>query len=180
MNVRKALPVLLVIAVALLASPVLRADSVSIVFDQPTQSVVQGTLEVTFSATVTNLTAATVFLNGDEYSVSPAICLSSFLCLNDSAFLSNPNLISLSGNQIIDSVDLFTVTLPSDLATGTYAGSFSFTGGADSSALDNLGGSNFYIDVTSPVATPEPGTLAMLLLGFSLAGALSLLKLRSA
>ena len=39
---------------------------------------------------------------------------------------------------------------------------------------------SFNVDVISSTTVPEPGTLSMLFLGLTLAGAFSLLKLRSA
>jgi hypothetical protein len=201
MNVRKTLLGLLALLLISLAAPALRADpcdpsldptnpyacSINVSYSQADQSVVQGTTQVAFSATVTNTTGALLNLNSDTSNINPPITPTistdpncpGLVLVCDYAFLSNLQLYSLSGGQSVGPVELFYVNLPSNLAVGTYSGFFSFLGGP-TNEFDNLGTGDFSITVTNLVTTPEPGILPMLLVGIALAGAYSLLKLRFA
>jgi len=100
-----------------------------------------------------------------------------FLWIDSDAFsLQGPLIIDDSGvflnfNQFFfpDEDDfgvIFTITLPSDIATGTYLGTFTLFGGFGPDEFNQLGSQNFSIAtvnntiVTNPI--PEPSSLFLL------------------
>ena len=103
----------------------------------------------TVSAPVSN--TADVFLNGDSTTVDFP------LTLDDNSFFTNAPL-SLSPGQSFTG-EFFTVTAPVIAVPGvTYNGYFEIDGGADGNAGDPLA----FVTFTA-TATPEPGTLILLL-----------------
>jgi hypothetical protein len=112
---------------------------------------------VTFMATGLNTAAVTENLNGDSFSVpSP-------LTLDDSDYF-NDWPLSLNASQSFGPADLFTVNVPLGTGGGSYAGTFDITGGPGVSDLNVLGSAAFTV-----VVTPEPGTVALMSIGFALA-----------
>jgi hypothetical protein len=139
-----------------------KADTITIAFDQPSQTASAGaTLE--FFGTITNDTNSTIFLNSDDFNLQGL----SFT-VNDQFFNTVP--VSLAAGASSGEIELFDVTLSDPLqdAPGTYSGTYGFFGGASADAQDNLTSQSF--SVTSAAATspvPEPSTVYLLLSGLS-------------
>jgi len=145
----------------LISAAAVRGDSLDVTLTQASQTVAQGTLVVTFGATISNPSSTdTVFLNADS-----SITSSTLVSVDDTPFLINAPL-SLNPGQSSGPFALFNVDLPGNLAAGTYTGVFSILGGLDGVTFDTLSNSSFSVTVSS--TTPEPGT--MLLLAFGLVG----------
>ena len=126
------------------------ADTLNLTLTSPVQTgTPNGTLtfDATVSAPLTN--SGTLYLNGDNFNVSLLGAT-----IDDSGFLFNFPLSMNSADSFTGT--LFTVSLPSVIAPGTYNGFFEILGGSDPGAQDTLATVNFQI--TTPVATPEPGT----------------------
>jgi hypothetical protein len=151
----RALPFTMVALAILILASVAHADSVGITLIQISQTGAAGST-VTFDATLTNLTGNTVFLNGDSSATS-----SLFLTVDDTPFLTNAPLW-LAPSASSGPFALFNVLIDPNMPVGTYDfNSFSILGGVDGNAFDTLGTANFSV-VT---ATPEPGTLVLILCG---------------
>jgi len=142
-----------------------RADtpSLDVVLSSPSQTVAQGTTVVVFSASISNPTGDTVFLNSASATTNSLdVSVDTFPFFNNTP-------PSLDSGAAAGPLELFDVDLAIGLLPGTYTGIFSTQGGADGGANDDLSDVNFSITVTGPVNnTPEPGLLA--LLGSGLAG----------
>lgn len=153
---------ILVLAGSLLVTgSVVRADTLDVSLTQATLSVVQGTTLVAFDATVSNSlsSSGTIFLNGDSWTTS-----SSLVSVDDAPFFANSP-FSLDPGTSGGTFEIFDVLLDPSLGPGVYTGTFSILGGPDSSASNDVGDLNFTVDVTAPVATPEPTALLMLVTG---------------
>lgn len=135
----------------LLAVTAAKADPLTITLAQPFQSGVSGdTLD--FTATITNNTDVTEYLNGDGFSIA------SPLVLDDSPYASYP--LTLGAGDSYTGL-LFTVTIPPSTPQVLYEGNFEITGGYDNSnEQDVLGSANFNVEVT-----PEPSSLSLLCVG---------------
>jgi hypothetical protein len=138
------------------------ADTLNLVLSNPIQTGIPGTT-LTFDATASapSSNSETIFLNGDNFNGTLGGAV-----LDDSDFLNFP--FSLDPGDSSEG-SLFTVTLPSTLAPGTYTGFFEILGGSDPGAQDTIATVNFEID--APAATPEPGTLLLLATGLTLLAA---------
>jgi hypothetical protein len=153
----------------------LRADSLDITLTQASQTVVQGTTVVSFDATVFNPSSSseTLYLNGDSWTTNSPLVI-----VDDSPFNANAP-IDLAPGDSSGQFQIFNVDLSPSAAPDLYTGVFSILGGADGgagTAFDDLADASFSLQVTNPVAAPEPGIL--LLLGSGLAG-LALLRRRT-
>lgn len=146
------------IACFLLAGAAAKADPLTITLDAAYQS--GGASVFGFDATVTNTSADTVYLNGDNFSVD------SPLSVDDSPYLNDYPLTLGAGDSF--SGLLFNVDVPFGTPPGLYTGYFDITGGSDGNAGDTVGEAVFDVNVT-----PEPSS--WLLLGSGLA-ALALAK----
>lgn len=84
---------------------------------------------------------------------------------------------SIDANSTLTGVDLFTVTIPTGTAPGSYGmNPYDLLGGIDPTCTlgfcdVQLGAVEFGVNVQAPVTTPEPGTLLLLASGL-LAGLL--------
>jgi hypothetical protein len=165
MNIKKSaflfsITLLAALALAIPAS----ADTLNLVLSNPVQTAIpSATLTFDASASAPFSNGGTMFLNGDNFNLSLNGAL-----IDDSAFLLNFPLSLDPGVGVAGS--LFTVTLPSNIAPGTYTGFFSILGGSDSDAQDTIATVNFEID--APAAVPEPGTWLLLATGLLLLAAL--------
>jgi PEP-CTERM motif-containing protein len=111
----------------------------------------------TFTATGLNTAAVTENLNGDSFTPAPPTTL------NDSDFVNNWPLF-LNAGASFGPADLFVIDVPTGTAQGSYSGVYDILGGPLVSDLNVLGTVNFTVNVI-----PEPGTFALLGIGFALA-----------
>jgi hypothetical protein len=150
---------LFVLAATSLLSSRTFADTIDLSLNAPAQPGTAGST-ISFVATVLapGTNGGTVFLNGDSFNVS------SPLILDDSGFFNDFPLSLDPGDSF--SGTLFSIALPSNLASGLYTGSFEILGGADSDALDTLGSVDFQVNVAPTASTvPEPESLMLLAAG---------------
>ena len=114
------------------------------------------------SGTFSNTSGTLEYLNADSYTI--AIPGNS---VDDSPYLLNGVETLPSGESFTE--ELFTLSLPSGLAPGSYGAFFSILGGTDPGALNTLATAGFTVNVGSATSvTPEPAT--WLLLGTGVLG----------
>jgi len=131
-----------------------RADSIDITLMETSQSGLPGTT-VTFDATITNLTGATIFLNSSGNATSTP-----FLTVDGNPFLTNAPL-SLAPGASSGPLALFSVIIAPGITPGVYdSNKFYIVGGTTSGASDMVGSAEFNVAVA-----PEPGTLVLLASG---------------
>lgn len=140
-----------------LSSPAAYADSLTFTLTNSngTASYLGGsaTYDATVSAAAGN--SAPVFLNGDSFNFTgPAT-------VNDSDFFVNFPLSLAPGASFTG--PLFVLTVAPQLPVGTFVGTFTLLGGANSSAFSSLGTVNF--SLTTYV--PEPSGIMLLLTGLA-------------
>ncbi len=146
----------LAIALLLAAGATAKADSLSIDLVEAYQST-EGASVVAFDATVTNDSARTVYLNGDEFYVD------SPLVVDDSPFDNTAVWPLTLGPGDSASGLLFNVDIPADTLPDLYTGYFDITGGHYSSNEQfTIGTAVFNVKVT-----PEPSTLLLLFTGLA-------------
>jgi len=139
-----------------------RADLIFFGLDNPVQTGSPGdTLQFNAEMAADGFT----FLNGDSFSFSgPGF-------LDDSGLFLNFPQLFVEGDDFDGA--LFSYTLPVDIPSGTYLGSFSLYGG--STLDDNLfiGSQNFSVTTvnTQLSSTPEPASLALIVIGLLALGA---------
>lgn len=156
----------LAVSMVIWLAPASRADSLNVTLTQANQTVVLGTTTVAFDATISNPSSTdTIYLNGDSWTTSNL-----FLTVDDAPFFNNAPLF-LDPGASSGPFELFDVLLDPNTTAGDYSlNFFSIFGGADGgagTAFDDLVDANFSVDVTSPVVTPEPGTLLLLASGLA-------------
>jgi hypothetical protein len=158
------------LVLATLGTAVAQADTFTITFDQPNQTIVAGqTIEV--FGTITNNSSDTIYLNSDDITLNGA----SFT-LNDQ-FSNTPFFLTPSGQLGSSSgdIELFDITASSPLvdSLGKYTGTYDLVGGNDGgnfTAQDLLGTSNFSVSTEAAVApVPEPSSIYLMLGGLSTA-----------
>lgn len=139
---------------ALLAPSSALADTLTLTLNNPFQYAAPGST-LTFDGTVQALAtnSGPIYLNSDNYTIN------SPLILDDSDFLLNFPLSLTAGSSYTGA--LFTVTLPVNLGTDLFNGSFQILGGAVGYTLDELATSDFQI-----ATTPEPSTVLLFATGF--------------
>ena len=133
----------------------------------------------TFSGTLTNNTSSPLYLNGDLFTVDAPLSgddtpfVSTFVFPTDSQ--GNPTAQpSLGVGQSVTD-PLFTVTLPTGTAPGTYTGLFEIQGGTTSSDYGLLASQSFTVNAAAGhvAAVPEASSGASLAVGFVLVGGLA-------
>ena len=175
MKLRKTSLALLPLLLVALASPgVLRADTLSASLVNDTLTATAGGT-VTFQVNLANPSITDTFLVSDSFLTS-----SSLITVDDSPYYLATFPGDLAAGGSAGPVDLFNIIVDPTAGPGIYTGTFSILGGGNSSSTTDLYDLSFNVDVISSTTVPEPGTLSMLFLGLTLAGAFSLLKLRSA
>ena len=110
-----------------------------------------------FTGTLTNSTAAEVFLNGDSPTFNgPGT-------IDDSAFLTNAPLTlgAMGSGSDTYTGSFFDITLPSSAAPGTYFGTFTVLGGPTASDQIAVATEDFLVTVPPP-AVPEASTTVLL------------------
>jgi len=140
------------VILAAMSAAAASADDISIALDDPTQTGSPGeTLQ--FFGTITNTSAATVYLNSDSLTLDGVS-----LGLIDQFFNNMP--IFLGAGDSSGDIELFDVTVSNPLVdpSGTYGGSYELIGGPDGEAQDDVGSASF-----SVTTVPEPSTIYLLL-----------------
>ena len=110
-----------------------------------------------FTGTLTNSTAAEVFLNGDSPTFNgPGT-------IDDSAFLTNAPLTlgAMGSGSDTYTGSFFDITLPSSAAPGTYFGTFTILGGLTANDQIAVATEDFLVTVPPP-AVPEASTTVSL------------------
>jgi hypothetical protein len=103
---------------------------------------------VTFSATLMNSGATSLFLNSDVVNITAP------LIVDDTKFFLNTP-VFLTANQSV-TVPILDVIAPVNAPFGLYPGNFVVLGGSTANDLTNIGSANFAVNVV-----PEPGTIAL-------------------
>ncbi len=148
---------LLAAAVGLLLAPALaRAQSVTLTFLKPEQSVFPNG-PVTFFGTITNNSRVTETLTGFDFGGLGQDFGGAGLTADATPFF-NITPLQLTAGQSTGFVSLFTVTETPGTLTGSYVNEFDIEGGTDPTASDLLGGAQFTVDAVAPV--PETSTAA--------------------
>jgi hypothetical protein len=148
-----------ILAMSVLAAVPARANSLLIALDSPVLTGAPGQT-VRFFGTITNTTANTVFLNGDNFNLS-VLPLS---VIDDSPFFLNAPL-TLDGGGTSGDIELFDIAIPIPFSAGSYDGMFEVVGGADTNDGNTVGGASFTVQVQPAGGAPEPSTAVLLLAG---------------
>ena len=114
---------------------------------------------VTFSGTLTNTTASTVFLNFAGINLSGGFTPAD---LDTGPFFANAPL-SLAAGESTPRIGLFAIDIPNPFADGPYQGTFTVLGGLNANAQNTLGSANFTVQVV-----PEPCSVALVGMAFVL------------
>jgi hypothetical protein len=146
----------------------LQAGNILVALSSSSQTGAPGAI-LPYFGTMTNVSGAdTLFLN----SISSTSILG-FLTIDTGPFFVNAPL-SLGPGEVSGPFEIFEVTIDPATPDALYSGStVSIQGGADSGTFDDLADVGFDVQVTSPsAATPEPGTVWLLLAGAAAAFAI--------
>jgi hypothetical protein len=133
---------------------------VLIEFQHADQSAGAGGL-LSFTGIITNQGSEVVYLNGFNLNLAG----NDFTTDGLTDFFANVPL-TLAAGASTSNIALFSVAVASPLTdpTDLFLGKYSLTGGTDGEAQDLLGSADFTVSTTPGSATPEPSTLATLLL----------------
>jgi hypothetical protein len=154
---RNLIPALLTLLLTMGLSSAAHADTVFFALVTPNVTANPGAT-VDFYAFISEQQGTYFFLDGDSYSVEAP------LSLDDSGQFMNFDQLFFDHQQ--DFGLLFSVTLPINIPTGTYLGSYTLLGGFQGTDTDELSSQNFQITTVNAVApVPEPSTLLLLCCG---------------
>jgi hypothetical protein len=131
------------------------ADLVSIALSPPPFTVMQGETDVEVFGTLTNITNATVFINGDDLTVPGASSITDL-------FLSTPPFLRVGQNSWL--IELFSFDVLPDAAIGSQFGSYVILGGVgqNSTGFDVIGSQTFEVTIEPAIQIPEPNSFALL------------------
>lgn len=161
------------ILISLAATPLARADAVTVSITQAIVGSAGNT--ITVFGNLTNNSFGTLYFSNDSLTVnSPAFTATDDIILNG-FFLLGPT--SINSGATLSNVDLFTVQILPRANPGVYTGNFfDLIGGSDPLACGagttgcnfDLGNSSFTVTVNGPVKqTPEPTTFLLLAAGLA-------------
>ena len=139
------------IVMVILAPAAVPAAPLTITFSSALLNTTPGQ-PVTFSATITNTTASSIFLNSD------AVNIGAPLSINDIDFFLNFP-ASLAASQSV-TAPVFDVIVPIATPLALYPGHFDILGGATPNDLTTEGSADFAVNVS-----PEPSSAVLLSLG---------------
>jgi hypothetical protein len=107
-----------------------------------------------FTGTLFNPGATVVFLNGTLSDIPPL-----GLTVDDQPFFANTPLSLAPGESFTG--ELFDVIIGAGVSPGTYNGSFTIAGGADSNAFDDLGTAPFSVTIGGVQVLAEPNAVLL-------------------
>jgi hypothetical protein len=142
-----------------------RADAILTFTPSTLDTVAGGTVE--FDGTITNTGDADLYLNGDSFSL-PYPDLS----IDDSAFIFGAPLFLSPGDSYIG--PFIDVTADGSILSGSYSGTYTIQGGADSNTFDDIATEDFTVIIDSITPTPEPTPVLLLATGLMMLAVVSL------
>ena len=149
-----------------------QADTVGITGTSPLSGLPGDTLTVTGDLTNSDPSNAYYFVADEFPSLDPALINPNDLIITNAAFGFGPASLDPAGS--LSGVDLFTLQIASGVLPGSYGGVFQLYGDTDgsncspgSSGCLLLSTLDFTVNVASPVATPEPGTILLVCSGLA-------------
>jgi hypothetical protein len=145
---------ILALIIAVASAGAARADAV-LTFTPSTLSVVAGGT-VEFTGTLTNTGDTDLYLNSDSFILPFAD-----LTVDDSPFFFDGPTFLLAGDSFTGA--FIDVTADATILSGSYSGTFTIQGGADSSTFDDIASVDYTVDVGSPV--PEPNSFLLMAAG---------------
>jgi len=134
-----------------------RADTILTLTPSSLDTVASGTVEL--DGTLTNTGTTDLYLNGDVVILNYAN-----LTVDDSVFYLDAPLFLSAGDSYTGA--LFDVTANAAAPSGSYSGTYTIQGGADSDTFDDLATADFTVDVGTTV--PEPKSFVLLATGLSM------------
>lgn len=142
------------------------ANPLLINFNPTTFTVTPGQIGVDVFGTLTNTSAETIYLNGDNLTIPAAENIMDY-------FINTP--LSLDAGQDSGLIKLFSFDVLATAVPGVVSGSYSIFGGTanDSWAFDLLGSQSFLMTVQTgetpvpPTTAPEPYSMVLLALGLA-------------
>ncbi|WP_284350565.1 PEP-CTERM sorting domain-containing protein [Roseisolibacter agri] len=149
-------PLLACAALVLSTARPARAQTLTLVLEQPLVTGVVAPSAVSFVGTLTNTGTTTLFLNGTT--------VTSSLSVDVTPFLANAPTSIAPG--AIFTTELFRALVPGGTASGSYGGTFYVLGGPSNTASSVLASASFDVGVGAATSTvPEPGTTALVASG---------------
>ena len=149
--------------IVLWSAGICHADTIEITLTPTLLSGFPGST-ITFSGTLCNTSASTLFLNSAGINLSDGFTPAD---LDTGPFFANAP-ASLAAGGSTPTIGLFAIDIPNPFAEGLYQGAFSVLGGVNANAQDTLGSADFRVQV-AVTSVPEPSSsLALLVVGIAL------------